>query len=374
MKISPFKIEEWMNRYEAGALYDLTTTCIKPLTVSELLEISSHSGSTYTESELHKLFNTPLGYGDITGSERLKNNIKSLYTNQEISNITITHGAIGANQLIFYSLLEKGDEVVCIVPTYQQHYSIPESIGAEVKLYFLKEENNWLPDIEELSKIVSSKTKLLCLNNPNNPTGAVIPNWLIEELTEFAKKHNVWILSDEVYRGLNMIGNPYSLSIADIYEKGISVGSMSKTYSLPGLRLGWICAREDLINEINHQRQYNTISVGVLDDYFASVALENKNAIQERNFNIMQLGMKTFSEWLTKEQLVECVIPNGGTTALVKYKKDMPSRKLCKIFQNRTGVALLPGETMEMEGYVRIGFCAVALKPALDLFSDFLHQ
>ena len=375
MKISPFKIEEWMNRYEASALYDLTTTCIKPLSVYELMDLCSHSSNSYnTEKEFEKILSTPLGYGDITGSERLKNNIKSLYTNQEPANITITHGAIGANQLIFYSLLEKGDEVVCIVPTYQQHYSIPESIGAEVKLYFLKEENNWLPDIEELAKIVTSKTKLLCLNNPNNPTGAVIPNWLIEELVEFAKKNNVWVLSDEVYRGLNLIGNPYSISIADIYEKGISVGSMSKTYSLPGLRLGWVCAREDLINEINHQRQYNTISVGVLDDFFASLALENRNAIQERNFNIMQLGMNTFTEWLTNEPLTECVIPNGGTTALVKYKKDMPSRELCRRLQNRTGVALLPGETVEMEGYVRVGFCAIALKSALDLFSEFLHQ
>ena len=375
MKISPFKIEEWMNRYEAGALYDLTTTCIKPLTLRELMSINASSNtSLYSETEFNKILDATLSYGDITGSKRLKNNIKSLYTNQELANITVTHGAIGANQLIFYSLLEKGDEVVCIVPTYQQHYSIPESIGADVKLYFLKEENNWLPDIEELSKTVTSKTKLLCLNNPNNPTGSVIPNWLIEELVEFAKKNNVWVLSDEVYRGLNLIGNPYSISIADIYEKGISVGSMSKTYSLPGLRLGWICAREDLINEINHQRQYNTISVGVLDDCLASVALENRNAIQERNFNILQLGMRTFSDWLTNEPLAECVIPNGGTTALVKYKKDMPSRELCRRFQNRTGVALLPGETMEMEGYVRIGFCAVALKSALDLFSDFLHQ
>ena len=371
MKISPFKIEEWMNRYEASALYDLTTTCIKPMTVNELLDISY---SENYQKELNQILNTPLSYGCITGSDRLKNNIKQLYTNQELNNITITHGAIGANQLIFYSLLEKGDEVVCVVPVYQQHYSIPESIGADVKLYFLKEENNWLPDIEELSKIVTSKTKLLCLNNPNNPTGAVIPNWQIEELVEFAKKNNVWVLSDEVYRGLNLIGNPYSISIADIYEKGISVGSMSKTYSLPGLRLGWICARDDLINEINHQRQYNTISVGVLDDYFASIALENKQAIQERNFNIMLSGMKTFSEWLTNEPLAECVIPNGGTTALVKYKTDMSSRELCRRFQNRTGVALLPGETMGMEGYVRIGFCAIALKHALEMFSDFLRQ
>ena len=192
MKISPFKIEEWMNRYEAGALYDLTTTCIKPLTICELMKINSSSHhSSDAENELHKILCTPLGYGNITGSERLKNNIKSLYTNQELTNITVTHGAIGANQLIFYSLLEKGDEVVCIVPAYQQHYSVPESIGADVKLYFLKEENNWLPDIEELSKIITSKTKLLCINNPNNPTGSVIPNWLLEELVELGKKNNI---------------------------------------------------------------------------------------------------------------------------------------------------------------------------------------
>lgn len=367
MKISPFKIEEWMNRYEAGALYDLTTTCIKPLSINELLKLAP-------SADLNEIFNRPLGYGDITGSERLKTAIQSLYTNQELKNITITHGAIGANQLVFYSLLEKGDEVVCIVPTYQQHYSIPESIGAEVKLYFLKEENNWLPDMEELEQIVTSKTKLLCLNNPNNPTGAVIPNWLLEEIAEFAKRKHLWVLSDEVYRGLNMIGNPYSESMADLYERGISVGSMSKTYSLPGLRVGWICAREDLINEINHQRQYNTISVSIPDEYFAAVAIENREAIRERNINIMLHGIETFTNWLTTEPLVECVIPNGGTTALVKYKNDMKSRDLCKRLQNRTGVAILPGETLDMEGYVRIGFCAIALKPALDLFSEYLHQ
>jgi len=363
MKISPFKIEEWMNRYESSALYDLTTTCIKPLSVNELCK------NIKTD-----IYDTPLSYGDITGSERLKNNIRQLYKNQNENNITVTHGAIGANQLIFYSLLEKGDEVVCIVPTYQQHYSIPESIGAEVKLYFLKEENNWLPDIEELSEIITSKTKLLCLNNPNNPTGSVIPNRILYDIAKLAERNRIWVLSDEVYRGLNLIGNPYSESIADIYTKGISVGSMSKTYSLPGLRLGWICAREDLINEINHQRQYNTISIGILDDYFASVALENKDWIQTRNLSILKEGIKIFTDWLVNEPLVECVIPNGGTTALVKYKKDMSSRDLCKRLQNRTGVAILPGETMEMEGFVRIGFCANALAPALELFSNYLRS
>lgn len=357
MRIAEFKIEEWMNKYETDAKYDLTTTCISPLSINEL---------PYSD----EIFNVKLGYGDITGSSRLKSAINSLYEKEH--NITVTHGAIGANQLVFLSLLEKGDEVVSIVPTYQQHYSIPESLGCSVKLYFLKEENNWLPDLEELDKVITSKTKLLCLNNPNNPTGSVIPDWMLEKIAEIAERKNVWILSDEVYRGLNLIGKPYSKSIADIYPKGISVGSMSKTYSLPGLRVGWVAGRADLINEINHQRQYNTISISALDDYFSAVALENRDFIAQRNFKIMNEGVGILKEWLDKTPRVRCILPKGGTTVLLKYGLNIPSREFCKNLQAKTGVALLPGETMEMEGYVRIGFCAENLKTALEILGNYL--
>lgn len=361
MKISSFKIEEWINKYESSAKYDLTTTCISPLSVNELCSLTGI---------VPDIFDTKLGYGDILGSYRLKTAIKSLYENQELENISITHGAIGANQLVFFSLLEKGDEVVSIVPTYQQHYSIPQSLGADVKLIFLREENNWLPDLEELDRIITSKTKVLCLNNPNNPTGAVIPDWLLYEIVKIAQKNNVWILSDEVYRGLNLYGNPYSKSIADIYEKGISVGSMSKTYSLPGLRLGWVTGRIDLINEINHQRQYNTISVSILDDYFSAIALENKDCIAHRNFEIMKTGLKTLNDWIKNNPNFECVAPTGGSTTFVKYNFDIPSREFCKKIQQKTGVALLPGETLEVEGYFRLGFCADNLEIALNKISE----
>ncbi len=366
MKIDSFKIEDWMNRYCPEARYDLTSTCIKPLCVNELFSFDSSK----------EIFNTSLSYGDIQGSLRLKNGIKSLYTNQGEENITVTHGAIGANQLVFLALLEKGDEVVSVLPAYQQHYSIPESLGAEVKKYFLKEENNWLPDLKELEKVITRKTKLLILNNPNNPTGAVIPDDMLEKIVEIAKENNVWILSDEVYRGLNLCGNPYSKSIADLYEKGISVGSMSKTYSLPGLRVGWIAAREDLIQEIIKHREYNTISVSILDDYFASIALENRDKISERNFRIMNLGKNILKEWLAQERNVDCVLPKGGTTILLRYNKDIPSKVLCRNLQELTGTALLPGETFEMEGYLRAGFCIgeEVLKTGLLNLSEYLKS
>ncbi len=366
MRIDTFKIEEWMNRYCPSAIYDLTTTCIEPLSTRELLSLCD-------EENPFEVLDTKLTYGDIHGSARLKNAIQSLYTKPQ--HITVTHGAIGANQLVFESLLEKGDDVLSIVPTYQQHYSIPKSLGANVKLLFLQEENKWLPNLKELENNLTRRTKLICLNNPNNPTGAVIPDEMLERIVEIAKMNNSWILSDEVYRGLNMIGNPYSKSIADMYEKGISVGSMSKTYSLPGLRVGWVCAREDLIAEINRHREYNTISVSILDDYFAALALENRDNLARRNFPIMKQGLEILQDWLNEEIYIKANIPTGGTTALLRYKKEIPSKTLCRDLQSKTGVALLPGETMEMEGTVRIGFCSGAenLKTGLKLFSKYLR-
>lgn len=368
MRIDTFKIEEWMNRYCPSAQYDLTTTCISPLSIRELLALCAVDNP-------FEIFDTKLTYGDIHGSPRLKSAVKSLYERQEFANITITHGAIGANQLVFESLLEAGDEVISVVPTYQQHYSIPKALGAKVKLFFLKEENRWLPNLRELENSLTSRTKLICLNNPNNPTGAVIPDEMLIKIAEMAKAHNIWVLSDEVYRGLNMSGNPYSRSMADIYSKGISTGSMSKTYSLPGLRVGWICAREDLINEVNKHREYNTISISILDDYFSAIALENRNKLAMRNFKIMKEGLAVLEDWLNGEIYVKSILPTGGTTALLRYKKDIQSKILCRKLQEKTGVAFLPGETFEMEGYLRVGFCAGTdvLETGLKQLSKFLR-
>lgn len=369
MRIDTFKLEDWMNRFCPTAKYDLTTTCISPLSIRELITMCG------IKSQL-EIFDTKLSYGEIHGSPRLKIAIQSLYETQNLSNITVTHGAIGANQLVFESILEKGDDVLVVVPTYQQHYSIPKALGANVNLLFLKEENNWLPNLKELESKLTRRTKLICLNNPNNPTGSVIPNEMLERIVEIAKNNNSWILSDEVYRGLNHTGNPYSKSVADIYEKGISVGSMSKTYSLPGLRVGWICAREDLIAEVNKHREYNTISVSILDDYFSAIALENRNIIAKRNFEIINQGLNILNEWSNEEIFIKIIPPQGGTTVLARYKKDISSKILCRELHSKTGVAILPGETMEMEGFVRIGFCTEpnTLKTGLKEFSKIIRK
>ena len=371
MFIENFKVEEWFNKYEKDAVYDLADTCVDSLTLNELLEIAGGK-----EIYLNEIFSKKLNYGDIHGSLRLRNAISSLYANQTLENITITHGAIGANQLVIMSLINPGDKVVSVVPAYQQHYSIPKSFGADVHLYFLKEENNWLPVLEELANLAGSDTKMICINNPNNPTGAVIPDEMLSEIANIARKSGAYILCDEVYRGLNHCGNPFSVSIADIYENGISTGSMSKTFSLAGLRLGWIAAGIGVIKQVNHHREYNTISVGMIDDYFASLAIENKDKIIKRNLDKIKTGKEILLNWASSEPKITVVPPNGGTTVFARYNLPVSSAELCKNLQSETGVMILPGETMELDGYLRIGYANnfERLKTALNIFSKWLRK
>lgn len=370
MKIDNFKIEDWFNEYEKLSKYDMADTCVESLSLDGLLEIVGDR-----DEHLQTILNKKLNYGDIQGSLRLKKAISSLYESVAVDNITVTHGAIGANQLVMMSLIDVGDEVVSIIPTYQQHYSIPKSLGANVKLLYLREENNWLPDIDELDSLVTKNTKLICVNNPNNPTGSVLPNKVLKSITKIACKNDAYVLCDEVYRGLEHDG-VVSQSVVDIYEKGISTGSMSKVFSLAGLRLGWIVAPDDVMSKIIIHREYNTISVSALDDYFSALAIENKDKIIKRNLDIILRGKKILADWVKDNPYISWVEPKGGTTALLKYDVDMSSVDFCKKLLADTGVLFLPGSTLEMEGYLRVGYCSdvKTLREGLDIFAKWLSQ
>ena len=297
------------------------------------------------------------------------------YVGCQPQEVLVSNGGDEIISLIMNTFLNPGDTLLTHTPTFDIYGIDAEVLGAQVVTVsdldgYRRDRDGLLTKVKE----VQPKVTVLC--NPNNPTGSVIPNWMLEKIVEIAKKNNVWILSDEVYRGLNMVGSPYSKSIADLYNKGISVGSMSKAYSLAGLRVGWVCAREDLIAEINKHRQYNTISISILDDYFSALALENHVCILNRNLKIMKTGMEILNNWLNDEIYVKTNLPQGGTTALLRYKKDIPSRILCKELYQKSNVAILPAETMEMEGFVRVGFCVQPeiLEHGLKEFSKILRK
>lgn len=371
MKIEPFGVEMWMNEWEARCQLNLAETCVRSLTIEELLTLAGRN-----EADLSELLPMKMTYGPIEGSERLRDAIAALYDRQSRDNIVVTHGTIGANMLCHKALVERGDKVIAVVPTYQQHYSIPESIGADVQLMWLREENGFLPDLDELRDLATADTKLIALNNPNNPTGALMDRALLEQIAEIARDCDAWILCDEVYRGTDQEGSGTTASIADVYEKGIGTAGMSKAYALAGLRLGWVAAPREMIEAVMIHRDYDTISVGMIDDHFAALALENRERLLARSRTITRGNLATLADWVEQEPCISWVRPRSGTTALLKYDLPMPSRDLCVALLEETGVMFTPGAALAMEGYLRIGYAndPSILKEGLERVSEFLAR
>jgi len=353
MRIAPFGVEQWMNEWEDGAVLNLAETCVDSMTVDELLELSGKR-----EETMRGLIGLRLSYGDIRGSEKLLGAIASLHTRAGSGNVIVMNGGSAANFLSLYTLVESGDEVVCAVPTYQQLYSIPESFGASVKLLRLREEDGWLPDVRELASLVTPRTKLICLNNPNNPTGALMDAPLLKEITEIARAADAWIHCDEVYRFLAHDDGRTPPSITDLYEKGVASGSLSKCFSLAGLRVGWLVGPEAFIEEVFSRRDYTTISCGRVDDLLGRLALESREKIFARNIPIARVCAKQLEAWAAEEPRVSLVTPKAGTTAFPRYDYNLGSEDFCRRLYERDGTFLLPGKCFgdEYDRHLRFGY------------------
>lgn len=370
MEIKTFKVEQWMNEFEDDAKYNIAETCVDSITLNELLELAGKNPEEY----LKNILDIRMTYGHIEGSPDFKKGVCKLYENMKEENVISTHGAIGANHLVLYSLVESTDRVISVLPTYQQHYSIPESFGADVKILRLKPENNYLPDLNELRSLVNENTKIININNPNNPLGLLIPEDMLREIADIAGSVGAYVLCDEVYRGLNQ-EEQYTKSIADIYEKGISTGSMSKVFSLAGLRMGWIVSpSKEVITKCYEHRDYNTISCGMLDDIFSALALEHADKILARNKDIVRRNLAILDKWVSEQPHISYFKPQAGTTALLNYDFDIDSREFCVRLMEETGALLTPGSCFEFEKCARIGYaCSTeVLKGGLEKLGEFL--
>ncbi len=371
MKIKPFAVEEWMNEYEDGARFNIAETCVDSVSLDELFQLTGQDKKAF----LDEFSARRLTYGAIWGAPAFKEGICKLYKTISPEHVVTTHGAAGANHHVFYSLVEPGERVVSIMPTYQQLYSIPESFGADVQLLHLRQENDYLPDLDELRRLVTPGTKMICINNPNNPTGALMSTELLREIVEIAKSVGAWVMCDEVYRHLTQT-DQWCESIVDLYDKGISVSSMSKVFSLAGLRLGWIASHDmEAIKTMLSHRDYNLVSCGMFDEAVAGLALAHSDKMLERNRGIVRENLAILDAWVASEPRLTYTKPQAGTTALVYYDYDLPSYEFCERMYHETGAFVTPGDCFEQPHSVRIGYASdtQVLKDGLNAFSAFLR-
>ncbi|MCI8513361.1 MAG: aminotransferase [Lachnospiraceae bacterium] len=372
MDIRPFAVEEWMNEWETGAKYNIAETCADSISLDQIFELTGADRELFFK----ELASRRLTYGDITGAPAFKEGICGLYRTIRPEHVVPTHGAAGANHHVFLSLLAPGDRVVSVMPTYQQLYSIPDSLGAETDVLLLKRENGYLPDLDELRRLVTPDTKMICINNPNNPTGALMETDMLKRILEIADRVGAWVLCDEVYRHLTQT-DEWCESAADLYERGISVSSMSKVFSLAGLRLGWIACRDkEAVRSFLSHRDYNLISCGMLDEMTAALALKYRDRLLARNRGIIRENLALLDQWVQREPGIHYVKPQAGTTALLHYDLDIPSYSFCEEMYRETGAFVTPGDCFEEPGCFRLGYACdkQTLLGGLNAIHEFMER
>ena len=348
MKFEEFELERNQSLFEHEVDYNLSESGLHPLPLKSIL----------TEDEQQELLETELIYGYTTGTPMLREKIADLYTGADFDNVLATSGSAEANFVAVMTLLEPGDELIYMVPNYLQIRGIARSFGITVKELPLREELGWQWDMKELESMISSKTKMIGVCHPNNPTGSIVSKENMGKIIDIASGNDCWILSDEVYRGaeLNGIESP---SFYGNYEKTIVNAGLSKAYRLPGLRIGWTVGPKDYIKKAWAFHDYTSISIAYHSDWVASRILDTKRRKQILDGTKQHLNqnMNTLVEWIdTCDGKLSLSPPQAGAIAFVRIKMDIPSQDLTYHIRDNFSVLLTAGKWFGLEGFLRFGY------------------
>ncbi len=354
MKIEPFLLERWMTRHETHVKYDIAESGILPLSVQDLLNFELPDARP---TVLDSLLQLPLGYSEARGTQALREALAETYTGVSAEQILVTTGAIEANFLLFHELLEPGDHVIAPYPAYQQLYSVPKAIGCEVSLWPVGPETDYQYDLNRLEALITPRTKLIIVNTPHNPTGAMLSPEDAARVYAMADQVGAWVLGDEAYRWLAVPdGAPFAEPMITHGPRGISVGTLSKPYGLPGLRIGWMAAPEAIVQRCWGLRDYITLSPGKLNDALACLALRHHDRIVARNHDIIQANLQAATHWIEgRHDHLSWTAPRGGLLALLKYDLPLDSLTLADRLAIDHSVMLAPGSAFGYEHHLRLG-------------------
>jgi aspartate/methionine/tyrosine aminotransferase len=367
MKIETFLLERWMTRHETHVRYDIAESGILPLSTQDLLEFEPPDRRAAT---LERLLTLPLGYSEARGTESLRAALASTYARGSAEHILVTTGAIEANFLLFNVLLEPGDHVIAPYPAYQQLYSVPRAIGCEVSLWNVGPETGYRYDVDALERLITPRTRVIVVNTPHNPTGAMMTPADARRVYALAESAGATVIGDEAYRWIAVPdGEPFADPFFDLGPAGISVGTLSKPFGLPGLRIGWIAGPPELIQRCWGMRDYISLSPGKLNDALADLAFSHRDKIIERNTRIIRANLAAAAGWIAARPYLAWTPPRGGLLALVKYDLPIDSLTLADKLATEYSVMLAPGSAFGYEHHLRMG---IGQRP--DIFARGLEE
>jgi len=348
LRLTPFGVERWFDAHEARARYNIAESCARPLGLDELLRIAGAAPRP----------NTRLGYQPSAGRADLRASIAALYPGASADDVLVTVGAIEANFLALSALAAPGDRVIALVPTYQQLYEVPRAQGARVDFWQLGLEDAWRPDLDALRRLLREPASLVVVNFPNNPTGVAVDRSFLADLAGLCRERGALLYSDEVYRGLRLrgeIGQPSAWEVAP--GECVVVGSLSKAYGLPGLRIGWLLAPPDVRRRAHEIREYTSISSSAISEELALLALGARERIISLQREHALANLRLVEDCLAaSDGRLSWTSPDEGVVGFVRYRASLPSRELGRRLVDEASTLVVPGECFGVEGHFRLGF------------------
>ncbi len=351
-----FLLEEYFADWEFNATHHMTASDVESMSTSELLDLA-------TPEDKHKFENAWLGYTEPRGAPDLREAIAKTYENLDADNILCFAGAAEGIYAAMRVLLCSKDHLIVPVPNYQSAESVAEDV-CEVTGIGLNFETGWCLDLQEVEDNIKSNTKIISINYPHNPDGMIMSKDDLFCLIEICRRNDLILFSDEVFRGVELDDNDRLPQVADIYEKGISLGVMSKAYGLPGLRIGWLAAKNrELLDKISRYKHYLSITNSSSSERLALIALKARKKILKENQTYLRKNVEELESFFhSYPSLFEWRRPQGGCIAYPKFIGPGGGEKFCHDLLKKKGVFLLPGSVYESplantpQDHFRIGY------------------
>ena len=371
MKFDVFTLERFQSIWENRVAWNIAESGVHPLRVEEIAESAEDRAAVLG---LHML------YPQTNGSLELRTHIAAMYPGATADHIQVTNGGSEANCISLMHLVQPGDEVVMMIPNYMQVHGLARAFGATVKPWALVHDSThptrWRPDMGALESLVTPKTRVILICNPNNPTGATLTSDELDAIARIASRTGAWILSDEIYRGAELDGDE-TPTMWGRHERVVVTSGLSKAYGLPGLRIGWVAGPAATVGALWGIHDYTSIAPGAINDRLASIALRpaRRQLLLARTRGIIRSNYPIVRRWIDRRApALSHVPPQAGAIVFVRYEYPIRSTELVDRLRDEKGVLVVAGDHFDMDGYLRIGFGSDPkhLESSLELVGEFL--
>ncbi|HTP68037.1 MAG TPA: aminotransferase class I/II-fold pyridoxal phosphate-dependent enzyme [Dongiaceae bacterium] len=350
MQITPFRIEEYMGQHEFRAKYLLSSSDAESQTIEDLLALEPGAHDAFLKHWC--------GYTESPGAPWLREGLAKMYQTIGADELIVASAAEEAIFLFYHALLTPADHAIVETPCYESALTLPKSTGAAVSEWRRESENGWTHDLAKLESLIQPNTRSIYINTPHNPTGLLMRPEIFLGVLDLAKRHNIYVFCDEVYRELEHDPATRLPAGCDIYDRAISLSSVSKTYGLPGLRLGWLaCHDTKFLDEIISLKHYTTICASAPSEFLTALAFRHRQKFIDRNLQIVLRNLRQLSAFFTHHSdLFEWTPPNASTIGFARLKGQQNVQEFCDRLVSEAGVLLLPGTVYDEPRHIRFGY------------------